>query len=420
MTEVRRFLGDRTLFVLFVSLLFTMLAPSSANAQGNPPGVKATEADIPIMRYAGYKDPKVGQVWNPGDPNIGREAGEVKQWLAQHATKNVQVACFEPGFAKKLKAFMEAVPGGVPIITDGYRSPQAQARLPSGSTKAGPCQSYHQYGLAADFNSRANLPWMRANSRSYGINTIGAWDPGHFQDSRGRFGQCGACSGGPGGDLASAPGGGGGGIPSPASLGQSIRQALGLNQQPQPPSPPQAPPQQLTPQQQPLDFFQPTQPVTPLPRIPGLIPTTTSTTTKQKSQRETVIDDYETKRKVDTSIADRLLELAYGTSSIGHAVETATSVPIIVDRTDTTKLKSGKINATTTSAYATSTKAIHPTQTFISPDLSYPAARVSESREDILAFLADMRARLLRALAILRPFGLRASLEGRSGEYYAE
>ncbi|MBI5456797.1 hypothetical protein HY969_03560 [Candidatus Kaiserbacteria bacterium] len=418
--ELRRSSGA----VASVTALFVIAiaVPYSAFA-ANPLGVPATEADIPLMRYAGYKDPKVGQLWNPSDPNIGKDAGEVKQWLAKHAAKNVQVACFEPEFAKKLKAFMEAAPGGPPIITDGYRSPQAQARLPRGSTKVGPCGSYHQYGLAADFNSKANLQWMHANSRNFGLRPItgpGGWDPGHFQDMRGIFGQCGACSGGPGGELTNVPSGSGGG---PQSLGQSLRQALGLEQPQQQPQQ-QMPQQQLQQSQQPLNYFQGAQSVpandtagTTL--LPGEIGTTSKTKVGTGSSFDDFLDD-ETSGQKGSSIADKLLELAYGTSTIGSASDIATSVPIFIDGKDKGSIMSGTQKTSSSSLQASTSWAYHPTQTFISSDLSFPSLGTSETRQDVLFYLADMKERLLWALEMLRPFSLRASLQGEGGDFYAE
>jgi hypothetical protein len=140
------------------------------------------------------------QCWNPNDPSVGQAAGEAKMWLAQHATKGSNISCLNASFAEKLEKFMQAVPGGPPIITSGYRSPDQQNTIiasGSGATRVTTaCGSYHVWGLAADFNNdtASQTAWMRANARTYGIATIGAWDPNHFQDASGKYGQCGVCS----------------------------------------------------------------------------------------------------------------------------------------------------------------------------------------------------------------------------------
>jgi len=171
----------------------------SVSAQSNcPAGTQpATATDVAIMKAAGIASAQVGMCWSPSDTNIGQAAGDAKTWLRQHATTASNIACMNSAFAEKLKKFMEAVPGGPPTITDGYRDPGKQAALvASGASRAGYCHSYHNYGLAADFNNnRASMTaWMRANASSYGIKTIGTWDPNHFEDADGIHGQCGSCA----------------------------------------------------------------------------------------------------------------------------------------------------------------------------------------------------------------------------------
>lgn len=396
-----------------IALSFVLL-PSvalSAETPPVPPGaVPATAEDVVLMKWVGFKNPQVGQLWNPNDPNIGREAGEVKIWLAKHSTRNVIVQCFDSVFAKKLKAFMEAVPGGVPIITDGYRDPRKQTGLvASGASKAGPCRSYHNYGLAADFNGRANLGWMRSYSRSYGINVIGSWDPGHFQDGRGIHGQCGACSGYDGSGLVDNAG-------ASSGFGDSLRKALGMDQ-PQQPQQPQIPQQPLPQPQQPFQYFPPIEQKEPPPITSTTSPKQASTT------RPTTIDDdfFEEEKENKPSIADKLLELAFGTSSIGTPVSIATTVPIVVSGKDAATLKSASTSTSTASA-TPNTKAIHPSQTFVSPDLTYPSAELGPRSEDeTFRYLLQIRAILIQFLELLRPFGIRESIESVTNEeYYME
>ncbi|WP_201628010.1 LysM peptidoglycan-binding domain-containing protein [Psychrobacter maritimus] len=54
------------------------------------------------------------------------------------------------------------------VITDGYRSPESQDKLPSGVTNAGALESYHQYGLAIDVVSVTNgeITYLKNNSLS--------------------------------------------------------------------------------------------------------------------------------------------------------------------------------------------------------------------------------------------------------------
>ena len=183
----------------------------------------------------------LGMCWNASDPNVGAVAGDAKQWLQQHATRDANISCLSAPFAEKLKTFMEAVPGGPPVITDGYRDPSKQAGLvASGASHAGACESYHNYGLAADFNNNkaAQTQWMRANAQAYGMNILGTWDPNHFQDAGGRSGQCGACATDNGDGLLTPSASS---QPPSSGLANQVRQALGMPQQPPPPPPQPAP-----------------------------------------------------------------------------------------------------------------------------------------------------------------------------------
>lgn len=77
---------------------------------------------------------------------------------------------------------------------EGFRTVQRQAHLISvGTTKAGPWQSAHQYGLAVDFVpihagrwTWDGVPtdaweWMRSEARSLGLRTPIAWDLPHLE-----------------------------------------------------------------------------------------------------------------------------------------------------------------------------------------------------------------------------------------------
>jgi hypothetical protein len=140
----------------------------------------ASASELSTMSAAGIQNPQVGQCWDSSNANIGQAAGDAKSYLRQHATSGANISCLNAQFAEKIKNLMQAVPGGPPTITDGYRGLAAQAAaLASGASKVGPCGSYHQYGLAADFNnaSKQTLQWMRVNASQFGLAPVTNGDP---------------------------------------------------------------------------------------------------------------------------------------------------------------------------------------------------------------------------------------------------
>lgn len=332
----------------------------------------------------------------------------------------------DPELACRLAKFLEYANKSVckTKIISGYRSAATQQAM-CGAGRSGcapPGRSCHQYGLAVDLSSdcggrlRKMASQFQLTFPYYGIHVQCAEHRGASRSS------CtGPCKGGteitPDMNVLSQIAA----SPPQQSLGDVFRQATGLGQQPQP----QMPQQQLAQNQQPTQYFQPTQP-TPVGSTPTITtqpgqpvgspaPIGDTGTTKTKTGEPTVKGEpgeFEEEEsgagKKNNSIADQLLILAYGTSSI--PMEIATTVPLFVNEKDSAKLKSSGKNASstasTTSQFA-STTSLHPTQTFVSQDISYPEGASIGSRAEILLFLADMRARLLRALEILRPFGLR-------------
>lgn len=91
--------------------------------------------------------------------------------------------------------------------------------------------SRHTVGEAADFDgNQAAIQWMRANAARYGLQTIGDWDPGHVQLSRG-----GAGVARQGGSLLESMGGlqlpGGAPAPAPAAPARPTRpgRVMGLD-----------------------------------------------------------------------------------------------------------------------------------------------------------------------------------------------
>ncbi len=167
------------------------------------PGTRAVMANDAIYKLGMLS---LGECYDPSNAETGLQASDAKEFLRQYVTRNVNVSCFNAAFAEKLKNMIQAVPAGLPkpVINDGYRSPVAQANLPAGSTRVGPCGSYHQYGLAADFNNTGaqTVTWIRANVSQFGLAVIGAWDPAHVQDGGARppTSQCAqSCNGSTGG-----------------------------------------------------------------------------------------------------------------------------------------------------------------------------------------------------------------------------
>ena len=353
------------------------------------------------MRFAGIPNPRVGMSWNMDDPNTGRAVGETKLWLAKHATKSVNVSCMNPVFAQKLKRLMEAVPGGPPIITSGYRSEAEQNSIISrgdGATQVKTaCGSYHPWGLAADFNnnSRQMSAWMRANARTFGITTIGEWDFHHFQDGQGKYGQCGVCSSGSGGNglLPDSSGGGG-------SLSDQIRKALGMQQQPPPPPPP--PPQQqptLPPQQTPTD------------QSPPPTQSPTSTAQKQPTPISDLInintnDNTNKSTSSPTSTIDLIKEFLDPVSDsidIGKAVD----IDLNPDTSDATSLDARKPTSTRVAATSSAYGNLNVPQTFTTGDLSkgVVSGYIVGENTFMLRMLDAMKNTLLLALNYLKPFG---------------
>ncbi len=356
-----------------------------------PPGTRpASEADLPAMRAAGIPDPKVGMPWNPDDPDVGQAAGDAKDWLRQRATKSSNISCLDSEFAQKLKKFMEAVPGGPPIIISAYRPPGAQVALvSSGASRAGPCESYHNYGLAADFSTN-QIGWMRANSRQFGINIIGAWDPNHFQDARGIFGQCGACSGGVGGLL---PDQGGGDAPfSPIS--NALRNFFNPPPPPPPPPPPIQQPLPRAEQQTLQSAFQ-----FATPTSPSNLPTSVS------SQINTNQNTNNSGSGTSTfDLIDQYANPVRGSIDIGTIV----SIALNPNTSDIAMLQGTRPDSSVyTSGTITSIQPTNAPQTFTSGDLanSYAPPNVSAQNSFLLNILNTMKNTLLRALNYLKPFG---------------
>ncbi|OGG51943.1 hypothetical protein A3C18_01735 [Candidatus Kaiserbacteria bacterium RIFCSPHIGHO2_02_FULL_54_11b] len=392
-------------FLLFIgAIIFSLAAVFSAGrafAADCPAGSvpitaatrgAATAANIPIS----------SNCWNPSDPNAGQAAGEAKQWLQRHATRGSNISCLNPEFAQKVKAFMEAVPGGPPTIISAYRPPGSQiALVASGASKAGPCESYHNYGLAVDFNNNSQIGWMRANSRQFGINIIGAWDPNHFQDARGRFGQCGACSNYTGNGMLPDP-------PSTqsSSLSDQIRQALGMQQQPPlPPQPPMSPQPTPSPQPSPSPQLSPS----PQPNISSESPQPTPVSSIINTNNNTNTNKASSTATSTWDLIDAFLDPISDSIDIGKAVDIALNP----DTSDVTSLDANRPTSTLLNATGTITM-YQPPNTFTSSDLAKNpfASNATGQNTFVLQVLETMKRTLLLALEYLKPFGGRTPVQG--------
>jgi len=374
-----------TLIIAIVALILCIPIANAAEETTSPKGVRAaTKDDLEWMQASGVVNPTVGMSINPDDPNIGKTAGEVKVWLTQHTKLDkTRIYCLNSQFAQNLKSLMESAPGGPPQITGAYRTPQEQNALPSGSTQVAACGSYHNYGLAVDFNnsSGAVTRWLRENAASKGLAPVtnanpttgctarGFCDSGHIQMAGAKppLNQCGQCSPqgasvAPGTSTASPSG----------SFVNSIRQALGLQQQPAPPPPPSQPLQQ---QQSPLGAFEEAKPIQLA--TTSLMGTTIS------------------------SVADRLEELAFGSAATG--TKAAISVPLIIDGRDVASITSTQQHGAIPDTQGTGGSVSQ--NTFVSSDLGSQAPYGGvQSQSAKLRILADLKTALLAMLQFLKPF----------------
>src|SRR3989344_2041471 len=380
------------IFGVVVLLGIFFFVPQSFAAECPEGARPATDDDAAVLNGRIEK----GACYNPSDAVIGQAAESAKEWLAQHATRGSNISCLDAEFAQKVKRFMESVPGGPPTIISAYRRPEAQiALVRSGASKAGPCESYHNYGLAVDFNNTSQISWMRANAWVHGINIIGAWDPNHFQDARGRFGQCGQCSNYQGDGMLSEP-------PSTPSrtLSDQIRQALG--QQPPPPPPPMQPEPRRPPHPPPPE--RPTVPtqspsssastqITPLSDLINVNTNTdTNTNTNSASSSTSTID-----------LINEFLDPISDSIDIGTIVD----IDLNPDTSDATSLGAKRSASVSASGTLAIYRTLNVPQTFTSNDLANNpvSGYIGGDNTFALRILDTMKKALLLALEYLKPFG---------------
>ncbi len=168
------------------------IAAAAEGTVGSPVGVPsptgvptgsvrpATENDLPIMRAAGFPNPKVGDLWNPNDPAAGMDVGAAKQYLNTIWCGNKRSQCrgnvsnveqLNPQFAVCAAKFLKAIrqrDSSVCIIS-AFRSVAHQQCLCGGGGHlcARPGRSKHQQGRAIDLRAR-NLAWVHVEARRFG------------------------------------------------------------------------------------------------------------------------------------------------------------------------------------------------------------------------------------------------------------
>lgn len=295
--------------------------------------------------------------------------------------------------------------GCAPRITSGFRTyAQQQAIVNRGASKAGPGGSCHNFGLAIDLSSRCVEKMHQAAPQFQLVSRFPGYpNPGHFQclehkAGAGRSSGCRqACNGGipinPNMDaLANTTNAG----PPSSGLSDTLRNALYGQQQPPPPPPPMQQ-QSLPSSQQPTSYF-------PIPTLP--LPGATTSTSS---------DYYSAYYPTDTgpSIADQLLQLAYGTTSYGTQTTNATSIPLVLGEDDTKNLQ-GTHATTGTQQTVNGTLTYQAPQTFTAGNADYTGQNGSmqASQTGFLAVLAQLKETLVRLLDVLRPFGIRQAIQG--------
>lgn len=178
LAQTRRVVFFQILAAAFLFLIGFSLHATLSLAQACPAGtVPIGAGDRTNATAAGI--PTSASCWNPSDSTVGTTAGAAKEFIKQHATSDANISCLNAQFAEKLAALMKAAPGGPPVVTAGYRGTGAQAQaLASGASQVGPCGSFHQYGLAADFNNSNSqvTRWLRTNAPQYGLSAIPTLD----------------------------------------------------------------------------------------------------------------------------------------------------------------------------------------------------------------------------------------------------
>lgn len=410
-----------------------VLAPQYALAQAaNPCTVPGTRPAIATDAAVVNGQITVGTCYNPSDVGIGQTAEQAKReldrmWCGGRAARCgphvSSVDQLDPRFAVCAARFLQQVRqrDGTICMASAYRGPEHQAAVCSGRVCgpvpgrcAAPGQSRHQSGRAIDIMKPGVniLPaWIHQMARQGGnISFPVSGDSGHMEPAS-NSGNCAS----PG---FVSPGNGNRLIGSTDSTLRTGLGALGLTQpppplqpppmmQPPPPMQPPLPPQSLTPGSGGgiMSAFQPTNSLIPQSSAPAQ-PSNVSGQIGASFNSNTNTNTN-TGSSSALSVADRLREIAFGTSGAKSGTN-ATSAPLVItgDQAGTVVYTGGQ----QPQQPATNIGSIQPTgqQTFTSQDLRYQQPQPvysSNTYSRLVQLYTELRNVLLVMLDQFRPFG---------------
>lgn len=407
---MRLFVPFILLQILLASSALMTIPRTAASAECLRPGEVLITPENRAAATAGGT-PENYPCWIPGQPYLGQDAGQAKQYLRQILCKSNgdsfggagpdgTIQNLNPQFAVCAAQFLKFANEtlGVPTcIKEGFRTVQKQneyvARGAFACRYGAQCE--HPRGIAIDVNtgSRAGYARLHENACQFGVDFYLRFDdqyhfvPLSHSIQRGKS----SCKqqiqtncltpGFTPKDM------GFGTVPtqSPVSrFTESIRQALGLSTQQPASTQPAVPSQPVSSSQSPIQAFEP-QPTT---GVSSQIGTSGGTTNA-------------------TSAADLLEELAFGTGAATSS-SFATSVPLVVSGADAAGITSSQNQNNVQQNLPPGVSGISQ-QTFISGDLSWQKDGVASTPPltGMQAILATMKMTLMRILQYLVPFGAR-------------
>lgn len=411
-----------SILLVQLALAFFVLAPFTSQAATleecrtiSPNHRPATREDSVVQngRFT------IGQCYNPSDVGVSQATEDAKKYLfSKLENDRTHVEGLNPEFACRLANFLKASEQQSPPhnikITSGYRSEQRQAEVSRNGTNPMACgyetrvytNCPHVNGRAADlrFNGAGviKLPlcrtneackWAHENAGRFGLIfplmpgvSKSLVEPWHIELNRSvatvqGSTQCGSVHAGPN----AAPSALFNPTANPSPFSSGLHNLFGT----QPPLPPQPMlPQQPFAQQQPIfNAFQPQQPQLPPLQPIVLIPGTTSTTTGSTS-----------------SIADQLLQLAFGTSSAPSSGSIGTSAPIIITGASAGTIASTQQPSSGSTHQSTSSGRLPVgQQTFVSSNLGAPTPTPTYNSR-LFQILSTLKTALTMLLDYLRPF----------------
>lgn len=433
--------------VLFVLGILAVSLPLFASAQSADCPVAGTElitsATRVIATYAGI--PADQKCWNPKDPHVGEAAGDAKQYLASlKSGKNTCIADPKLEFsqvndalaicaARFLKAFQDSY-GTKPQITRAWNSLQCEAKLCEnnagcGGFKNSPAPySNHVKGYAIDVTAGAKQEAMIAfanKNPKFGVCfPLASWDKVHLVLAGIKSGEkcplatapCDGVTFDP--NIVPDPGPPGQvnpnnstGIPSVGNLMQGLQNFFAP-----PPTPQcqagyillngQCMPQQAQATNQvtsPFSYVTPA--TTPTPTAGGTTGTSvTGNNIGSGINISGLIDTSITKQSgSSTSAIDLINALANPTTtpagSAGQPVSLNGSLgsQVVLQGVQTSNTRT--LSATSTYAFS------HPSDTFVSPDLSQTPVQIGYRGGSTFTLLENIKQMLASILTLLRPFG---------------